>query len=523
MIVLGVTHPISWNPAAALLVDGRLVAMAEEERFNRFKHSPRLPPLQAVRWCLSQAGIRMRDVDLFAVGWEDGKAQKRRRRIAWDSLASELPFDRKAPNVRFVRHHLAHAASSFFPSGFPKANVLSLDAYGGSESGLLLRGEGAGLEILHRLSTKQSWGLLYGSVTSRLGFTFHRDEGKVMGLAAWGTPRPETVDFVDWDREVPEILPERFRAFLERSPRRDPGAPIEPGHKDLAATVQAVLERAAVRMAEFLHRRTGWTSFCLAGGTALNCSMNGALLALPFVKEMFVTPAAHDAGTALGAALWVQREATGERPAVALTHAFHGPAFGSDRVEAVLRETGLRTWRRVQDPAAEAAERILDGKVVGWFQGRMEFGPRALGGRSILADPRDPAMADRVNDIKGRERWRPLAPSVLAADAAGIAEPAVPSPFMLLALKATAAARERIAAATHVDGSVRLQTVSPGDHPLFERLLAAVKERRGWGAVLNTSFNLAGEPIVCRPRDALGTFFASGLDALVIEDFLVWK
>ncbi|MCU0722650.1 MAG: carbamoyltransferase [Planctomycetes bacterium] len=523
MIVLGVTHPISWNPAAALLVDGRLAAMAEEERFNRFKYSPRLPPVQAMRWCLSEAGLRAKDVDLFAVGWEDGSAQKRRKRIAWDALASRLPFDRKAPNVRFVRHHWAHAASAFYPSGFGRANVISLDAYGGSESGLLARGEGADLEVLHRVPTKQSWGAMYGMVTQRLGFAFHRDEGKLMGLAAWGAPRPETADFVDWDREVPEIRPDRFRAFLERSPRRAPGDPIGREHQDLAATAQAVLERAVLRMAEFLHRRTGLKDFCLAGGTALNCAANGALLAQPFVGRLFVNPAAHDAGSALGAALWAHREAEGVRPGAVLANAFHGPSFDSGQVEAALRDAGLRTWARTADPAAEAAERILKGQVVGWFQGRMEVGPRALGARSILADPRERATADRVNDLKGRERWRPLAPSVPAADAGEYVERPTPSPFMLLALKAKPEARGRIAAATHVDGSVRLQTVRAEDHARFARLLAILKDRRGFGAVLNTSFNLAGEPLVCRPRDALGTFFASGLDALVIEDCVVWK
>ncbi|MHC4600934.1 MAG: carbamoyltransferase family protein [Planctomycetota bacterium] len=525
MIILGVTHPISWNPAAALLVDGELVAMAEEERFNRLKFSPRVPPLQATEYCLAEGGVTLKDVDLFAVGWESARGQKRKKRIPWDFLASRLPFDRRGANVRYVRHHLAHAVSAFFPSGFERANLLSLDAYGGAESGLLAMGIGADVREVATVPTKGSWGHMYGKITERLGFRFHADEGKLMGLAAYGTPCMESVDFVDWESEIPRIDGKRFRAFLERAPRRLPREPFGPEHKDLASTAQAVLERAVVRMAESLHRRNGCRSLCLGGGVALNCSLNGALEAQDFVDALFINPGAHDASTALGAALWVHREATGERPAFNLRHPFFGPAFDGGSVEALLGEAGIRTWKRIEDPATEAADWLARGKVVGWFQGRMEFGPRALGNRSILADPGEAGMTDRVNDIKGRERWRPLAPSILAGEAPDFVEGngRLGSPFMLLALRARAVAREKVPAVVHVDGSMRLQTVDGEAQPRFLRLLEAFKARKGYGVLLNTSFNLGGQPIVCDPKDALGTFFASGLDGLFIEDFLVWK
>jgi carbamoyltransferase len=525
MIILGVTHPISWNPAAALLVDGELVAMAEEERFNRLKYSPRVPPTQAIRYCLESGGVTLDDVDRIAVGWESGAGQKKKKRIPWDFLASKLPFDRRGDKVRYVRHHLAHVVASYFPSGFPRANVLSLDAYGGSESGLLAFGEGSTVKEMSRIPTRASWGHMYGKITEILGFKFHADEGKVMGLAAYGTPRPETADFVDWSKEFPEIDGRKFRAFVEAAPKRRPDEELTTTHQDLAATAQAVLERGVAALAEALSRRTGCGDFCLGGGVALNCAMNGALESRDFVEKIFVNPGAHDASTALGAALWVHAEQTGERPSFTMNHPFYGPAYDSDSVEALLGEAGIRTWKRLENPEKEGARWLAEGKVIGWFQGRMEFGPRALGNRSILADPGAPSMADRVNDIKGRERWRPLAPSILTSDAPEFAfgNGRLVSPYMLTAFKARPKARETVPAVVHVDESMRLQTVDKGIQPRFAALLSEFKALKGYGVILNTSFNLAGRPIVMSPKDAVGTFFASGLDGLFIEDILVWK
>ncbi|MHC5035803.1 MAG: carbamoyltransferase family protein, partial [Planctomycetota bacterium] len=464
-------------------------------------------------------------VDLIAVGWENAEGQKRRKKYPWNFLAGKLPFDRRGPKVRYVRHHIAHAVSAFFASGFERANVISLDAYGGSESGILGVGEGGAFKVLYTVPTKASWGHMYGKITEILGFRFHGDEGKVMGLAAYGTPRMNAVDFVEGKNGLPVIHPKKFRAFIESIPRRTPGTEILPEHKDLAATAQTVLENAVTKMAETLHKKTGARALCLGGGVALNCSMNGVLRAQDFIDRVFINPAAHDAGTALGAALWVHREATGARPDLVLRHPFYGPAFDSAAVLALLDAAGVTSYRRLEDPAEEAAELLAKGKIIGWFQGRMEFGPRALGHRSILADPGVPAMADRVNEIKGREKWRPLAPSILAEDAGEFIETRgeTASPFMLYAFPASPAARKRIPAVVHVDGTTRLQTVHREDQPLFWRLLTAFKKRKGYGAILNTSFNLAGQPIVGRPRDALGTFFTSGLDALVMEDTLITK
>ncbi len=523
MIVLGVTHPISWNTGACLVKDGELVFVVEEERLNRFKFSSRVPPLLSIEACLKAGGIGMDDVDFFAVGWEAGNKQKRKKRFPWNYLARLLPFDIEDSRVRFVRHHLAHAIASYFLSGFGKAGVISLDAYGGSESGVLGIGDGADFKILKSVPTKASWGWIYSEVTTALGFRFHSDEGKVMGLASYGEPDLEGADFVDWDRDVPLIDRNRFRAYLSRIKGRSKSAPITGEHRNAAATIQAVLERGALQMAEYLSGAGGGRKLCVSGGCALNCSMNGALLRSGFADELYVNPAPHDLSTAIGAALWVYREEAGNWPSGRLTNAFLGPGFADAEVEAALRTAGAGRYRRMDDVCGEAAQRLAAGEVVGWFQGRSEFGPRALGGRSILADARDDQMRRRVNDLKGREEWRPLAPSIMAEEAGGMIDGPADSPFMQMALMASERAREAIPAAVHVDGTMRAQTVAHGDNPRFHDLLARFRDMTGVGALINTSFNLSRQPIVMTPRDALATFFASPMDSMAMGDFMVSK
>jgi len=523
MRILGVTHPISWNTGACLLIDGEVVFAIEEERLNRFKYSSRVPPTASVQACLEASGGTLDDIDFIAVGWEAGNRQKRKKRFPWNFLARTLPFDTEDSRVRFVRHHLAHAVASYFPSGFPEANVISLDAYGGSESGILGIGDGRDFRILKSVPTKGSWGWVYSEVTRALGFRFHADEGKIMGLAAYGEPDLDSADFVNWDREIPTIDRAKFRRYVTTLPKRRKNEEITDDHRNAAATVQAVLEKGLGRMAEYLHKVSGFGKLCLSGGCALNCSANGRLLRSDVVDELYVNPAPHDLSSALGAALWVHREQTGKRPAAVLTHSCFGTAYTDDDVEEALKDVGAGRWRRSPDIAAETAERLARGEVVGWFQGSMEFGPRALGARSILADPRDRAALDRVNRLKGRESWRPLAPSMLAEEVETYLIPPASSPFMHIAFLATQRAQEELKAVVHVDGTLRAQTVTPKDHPRLHAVLTNFQKRTGVGALLNTSFNLSRQPLVENPRQALATFFTSSMDSLAMENFIITK
>lgn len=524
MWILGLTHPMAWNNAACLLRDGEIVLFVEEERLNRFKQAYGLAPVQALQRCLDEAGIGLSEVDRIGVGWDVAAWKKRRDKVVWDYQFKQLPLDPDDPRIRYVRHHLTHVLSAFDPSPFETAACLSFDGTGESEAGLLCRCAEGPPDILASIPRRESWGYLYGKVTETIGFEGHRDEGKVMGLAAWGTPDPDRFDFIDWSRPIPRIDKKGFKKFLAGVERRRPDEEIRAEHMDLAATLQAAFERGLVAMARWLRDRTGEENLVLAGGCALNCAGNGALVREGIFERIFVQPAAHDAGTALGAALALHRETTGNRAPLRLVSAGLGPRFACEEVGALLRATGSGRVRETDNPAGEAAALLAEGKVVGWFQGAMEVGPRALGFRSILADPRDASMRDRVNRIKGREPWRPLAPSLLEEEAGRFLAPGnTPSPFMLIAFAATEEARKRIPAVVHVDGTVRAQILDGEGDGRFRDLVARFRDRTGIGAVLNTSFNARGEPIVCTPRDALQAFYSMGLDALVIENFVVLK
>jgi carbamoyltransferase len=539
MNILGITHPISWNNAACLIKDGELVAMAEEERHNRVKHAPRMIPERAIEYCLRTGGLSIDQIDHVAVGWDRplpaalgnlrgqplvygvnfGSAVLaglwlHTRRIKPKELASRLVF---------VRHHVAHAASAFHVSGFEDANIICLDGSGGSESGILGYGKGNSIEIFRTVSNAASWGHLYSEVTGVLGFRRHSAEGKVMGLAAYAEPDPDGFPFIDWDKDVPEIDYWAKRRYLSRLKRRRKDDPIEDEHKRLAATLQHSLERAGLRMVEFLYKKTGSRNLCLAGGVALNCSMNGKLLRSPYVDDIFIQPAAHDAGTALGAAVEVLIRTTGQRLKTPFTHAYWGPGFENAEIEAALRAAGVQ-YERCDDIGARVARLLADGKIVGWFQGRMEVGPRALGNRSILANPSIPEMKDIVNRrVKHREPWRPFAPSILEESIDEVVEDAHASPFMILAFQARKEIRERIVSAIHVDDSCRPQTVSRETNPRYWDVIKKFKDLTGIPAVLNTSFNDDEEPIVCTPGDAIATFRRCGMDALAIGDYLVLK
>jgi carbamoyltransferase len=556
MIVLGLTHPGGDDNAAALLVDGRLVAMVEEERLNRIKHARQTPPERAVEWCLARAGISLGDVDVVAIGHSDPRtafvessrtvaANELRGRPAFRSLRGELRLYRShkgkaeelmqmlrrigggslRADVEWVRHHMAHASSAFHLSPFEAANIISLDGSGGQDSGLLGIGRGIDIEVVDWVERETSWGLFYEAFTAALGFRQHSDEGKVMGLAAYGEPG-DVFPFIDldgpggWPRYDRRAMYREIAGIRKRSRAE---SPINGYHEHIAARLQHSLEAAIARMSEVLYERTGLRTLALAGGTALNCSSNGKLLALPHVDQLFVQPAASDAGTALGAAVYAHVERTGRRPDTSFDHAYWGPEYSNDEIEAVLRQAKV-PYRKVDDVGAETAKLVAEDQIVGWFQGALEIGPRALGARSIVANPTNAAMKDAVNNnVKFREPWRPFAPSILADYMEEYFGTEHPSPFMILAFEAQDSVKEAIPATLHVDGTGRPQTVDPRTNPRYWQMIDEFRKLTGVPVVLNTSFNVDSEPIVCTPKNALATLYMSGMDALAIGDFVVEK
>ena len=517
------------DAAAALVVDGRLVAAAEEERFSRVKHVAGFPSLAAA-WCLAEGGLS--SPDAVAVGCLEES-------VPVDPRA-ELGFDCE---WHFVEHHVAHLASAFFPSGFEDAAVLSADAFGDGVSTMLARGQGSSLEVLERVAFPHSLGVLYTAVTQWLGFPRYGDEGKVMGLAPYGTPRftdelhrlvRPSGDLFELDLEYfthhehpmelawAEGTPSVGRLFSPKleellGPARAPEAELTAHHEDVAASLQAVLEEHYLRLAQALWERTRLPRLSLAGGVALNAVANGRILRETPFRQVFVQPAASDSGTAVGAALQVAAT-----HGFTMEHAYWGPQYTDEECAAALAAAGIESERLDEEElCALVAERIDAGDIVGWFQGRMEFGPRALGDRSILADPRRHEIKDVLNArVKHREPFRPFAPSVLAERSAEWFEQDHPSPFMVLVYRTRADKRELIPGVNHVDDTGRLQTVRREMNPRYHRLIQEFERRTGVPMVLNTSFD-ENEPIVMTPADALETFKRTRIDLLVLGSLVV--
>ena len=541
MNILGITHPISWNPAACLLVDGELVAFAEEERFIRFKHAPHIHPARAIEFCLQEAALRPVDIDITAIGFERPGPRHLESVTTMSCLHEEVSDERRFEFLtsiglihadaqlktfgerRYFDHHLAHAASAAVPAGFEVANIITLDGWGGRSSGMLGYFDAStGIEKLADVSPLNSWGMTYELITDCLGFKCHSGEGKTMGLAAYGRIDTDLLpDFCEPELGLPEVR--RYEQYVSsRFERRAENAPIEAWHKDLAATLQHYYETSLIKIAQWLRERTGCGRFVLAGGVALNCAGNGKLAECAFVDDVFVQPASHDAGTALGAAILAHRQSGGGWPHLTFQHAYWGPCYDSLDVKAALDFAGIRYEKC--EPSSTAAEALARDEIVGWFQGAAEVGPRALGNRSILAHPGRAENLQRVNThVKRREPWRPLAPSVLAERYTDLFCSRHLSPFMLLATQVAPAWRERLPAIVHVDGSARPQAVTAMTNPRFHRLIARFEEASGVPAVLNTSFNLNDEPLVNAPEHAIATFFRSGIETLVIGDYVVRK
>ncbi len=546
MNILGLSSPIAINPAACLYRDGRLVAAVEEERLIRFKQAPHMPPFRAIEHVLEEGGLSLQEIDQVAVGhggphWSfarvlgefiRGRIPLTKRDIEreilyylhhfvlWRGTQGRLVSDRS--KLTMVRHHLAHAASAFLLSDFDEANIISLDGRGGFESGILAVGRGNEIEILESIPLSSSWGHMYEKVTARLGFRPHADEGKVMGLAAYGVG--DVFPFIDWNEPFPRIRPRAFREFIAAMPQRHPKEPLTDEHRNIAASLQATLERGVLLISRHLERRTGLRDLCLAGGIAMNCSMNGVLFRGPYVDRIFVQPASSDAGTALGAAAWVHTRLTGRRPEGPFDHAYWGPSYTREEIETALRKARVKNYERCDDICAVAAQLLAENHVIGWFQGRMELGARALGARSILANPSDPGMHDRVNrDVKWREPWRPFAPSMQAEHMADYLEGSYRSPFMIHAFMARKDNLPKIQGAVHVDGTCRPHTVERHANPRYWQLLEEFRKITGIPVLLNTSFNVKGQPIVNTPLEAIATFYSCGLDYLAIGDYLIWK
>ncbi|MGN6758616.1 MAG: carbamoyltransferase family protein [Thermomicrobiales bacterium] len=572
MYTLGINAAFH-DSSACLVDDGRVVAAAAEERFTRVKHWTRPVPLStyelpyhAIDYCLREAGIALTGVDHVAYSFDPYLLLGRHAddatitlplepsahptpeewEAAWDPLflASIVNAPRQlaggAPHHlaarfrgaradgpyqwHFVEHHIAHAASAFHASPFTHAAVLTLDGRGEHATTTYNTGCGNCLERLGQVNFPHSLGLLYEQLTGYLGFLHSSDEYKVMALASYGEPRYAKA-FRDAIRVgeggqytiAPLHLTERF------GPARLRGGPLEQRHFDIARSLQLVLEETVLELVDWFHQATGLDDLCIAGGVGLNCVLNARLRDQGSFRRIWVQPAAGDAGTSLGAAMWVDAQ---ERHCDArhyrMDEAYLGPAYSDEEIEQFLRWSKV-PYERLADVAGQTADRLAQDQIIGWFQGRMEFGPRALGARSILASPVRAEMQERLNEIKDREDFRPVAPVVLEEEAGEWFAGADVSPFMLFVYDVRPERAAQIPAVRHVDGTARIQTVNRAQHPLYYDLLKAFQQRTGVPVLVNTSFNTRGEPIVCTPRDAIECFWTSPLDALVIGSFLLRK
>ena len=558
MITLGINYSQMHDSSACLVRDGELVFAVAEERISRAKHDARFPQ-NAIRACLDFARVKAEQLDEVCFGWpvpgaafrHDLKcyASGKMRATYLNGLNSTLHFmsmwhqgggakrfaqmfgEMKA-RMRFVGHHLAHAISAYSYSGFADAAVVVMDGRGAFEATSIWHGRDGRLEHVLTIPFPDSVGYFYSEFTEYLGFQRNSDEWKVMGLAPYGQAGVDLSAFIDADGTPYKVHARKLVAngsapFAEMvrllGPSRVSESGIEERHKDVAYAVQEACEIAMMSVVKMAVEKTKSRNVCLAGGVALNSKANGKILASGVVDKIFVQPAASDDGVAVGAALAPYLDSGRRLPMRPMRHAYLGPEFDDEVIESALRTYKLK-YSRQGDVAATAAELLSSGKILGWFQGRMEFGPRALGSRSILADPRDPEMNAKVNNaVKFREWWRPFAPSMKKEAAAEYLESAGDSPFMVLTAQVRPEKRSVIPSVTHVDGSARPQTVEKEINPLYWRLIDEFGKRTGVPVIMNTSFNLRGEAIVHTPTDAIRTFFSSGMDALVIGSFVVEK
>ena len=559
MYILGISCYYH-DSAACLLKDGRIIAAAQEERFSRIKHDQEFP-ISAARYCLKEAGITIDDVDY--VGFYD-KPLIKFERILYTYLAT---FPRSFPSfikaiplwlrkklwiphiikdeleyngeVLMIEHHMSHAASTFLVSPFEESAIVTIDGVGEWATSTIGKGSGTEIELLKETRFPHSLGLLYSAATYYLGFKVNSAEYKVMGLAPYGTPKyyDKVLELVHFEDDGSFKMNMKYFAYdyglrmtnqnfsrLFGRPVREAESKLEQFHMDVASSIQKVTEDIVLRMANHAHELTGSKNLCMAGGVALNCVANGRLLREGPFDEIFIQPAAGDAGGAVGVAAYLYHTVLNNKREYVWNHAYLGPSFSTDEIGDYLNANEIKYTELSEDELLDRTTgAIVDQKVVGWFQGRMEFGPRALGSRSILADARNPENKDVVNmKIKFRESFRPFAPSVLVDRVNDYFELDQPSPYMLL-VDQVREDKRMIPSVTHVDGSARIQTVDRETNPLYYDLIKRFEDKTGCAVIINTSFNVRGEPIVCTPHDAYMCFMRTNMDVLVMDRFYLDK
>lgn len=568
MRILGIA-PDVWISTAAFVEDGRVIAAAAEERFNKQKLSKAFP-VHALAYCLREAGCQLEDVDGIAVGWNPGIhirsaspryfSSNRWRGEYLANVPAALLHEMASPmvdqieewiqtphskmHVTFLNHHQAHAASAFFLSPFSEAAILTVDGRGEAETCTWSVGSVGQIKKLHAVSFPHSLGEMYSAITQFLGFQPYSDEWKVMALASYGRPDNEYVcrirnlielrddggfeldlsyfSYYLFDRQ-PTMYSDKLHGLLGLP--RNPGEELEQRHRDIAWALQQIFEEVLTHLLFRLHASTGLSRVVLAGGAAMNSVYNGTIAQRTPFKEVFIPSCPDDSGVSVGAALYVYHCLNSETHREIHEHNYWGPGYSNAEIEAELRKCKIPAKRHL-DIEKVTARLLADGKLIGWFQGRMEFGQRALGNRSILADPRNPAVKDLVNAaVKYRESFRPFAPAVLEENAHEYFD--LPRgetvPYMEKVFPVRSDKREVIPAVVHVDGTGRLQTVSRRTNPRFYNLIYEFQLLTGIPILLNTSFNVNGEPIVCSPTDAIRTFYSCGLDALVLDNWIVFK
>jgi carbamoyltransferase len=558
MLTLGINYSQMHDSSACIVRDGELVFAVAEERISRLKHDAGFPK-NAIRACLDFANVQAEQVEEVCFGWQtagpvfrhdlkcyatgkmpltylNGLNSTLHFLSMWHQESGAKKFAQQfgptKAKMRFVDHHLAHAISAYAYSGFDEAAVVVMDGRGAWEATTIWHGRNGRLDLVLAIPFPDSVGYFYSAFTEFLGFQPNSDEWKVMGLAPYGKPGVDLSAFIDLKASPYRVLGRQLNAngaiatagmAALLGPARVPESDIADRHKDIAYAVQDACETAMLNVVRMAIEKTVCRHVCLAGGVALNSKANGKIAASGLLERLFVQPAASDDGVALGAALAPYLDDNGKLPNKPMRHGYWGPSFDDEAIESALRTYKLR-YTKLPDPASSAAELLSHGKILGWFQGRMEFGPRALGSRSILADPRDPEMNAKVNNaVKFREWWRPFAPSLKKEAAGEYLESATDSPFMILTAQVRLEKRAVIPSVTHVDGSARPQTVEKEINPLYWRLIDEFGKLTGVPVLMNTSFNLRGEAIVHTPTDAVRTFFSSGMDALFIGSFLVEK
>jgi carbamoyltransferase len=559
MYILGISCYYH-DAAACLLKDGVVIAAAQEERFTRIRHDQDFPA-NAIKYCLKHAGITIDQVDY--VGFYDKPFIKFERILytymatwprSFPSFIKAMPLWLKKKlwipqmikkelgykgEVLMIEHHLSHAASAFLVSPYRESAIVTVDGVGEWATSTICKGEGTDITILKETRFPHSLGLLYSAYTYYLGFKVNSAEYKVMGLAPYGEPKyvdkvRETISYEEdgsfkmnmkyfaYDYGL-EMTNGRFEKLFGQ-PKRDPESKLDQFHKDVAMSVQVVTEEIVLRMVRHAHQLTGSKNLCMAGGVALNCVANGRVIKETPYKDVFIQPAAGDAGGAVGVATYIYHTVLGNERKWEWEHAYLGPEYSADEIRDYLKRNDIVYQELSEDGMLDATvQAMVDQKTIGWFQGRMEFGPRALGSRSIIADARNPENKSVVNlKIKFRESFRPFAPSVLEEKCSEWFELDVPSPYMLLVADVREGKRT-IPSVTHVDNSARIQTVDPRTHPRYYQLIKRFDQKTGCPLIINTSFNVRGEPIVCTPHEAYLCFMRTNMDVLVMDRFVMYK